>query len=44
MMMAIRKSPTESTAIAAKRTPKAVGGIIMERPPPPKIGPRDIDF
>ena len=39
---ATRSRPTSISAIAARRTPSADGGIIIARPPVPKIGPIDI--
>ena len=44
IMMAMRIFPTEISAIAPQSTARALGGIIMAKPPLPKIGPRLIGF
>ena len=43
-MIAIRKSPTEKSPIAASSTPSAEGGIMIARPPDPRMGPSVIGF
>ncbi len=43
-IIAIRSFPTDILARLARMTPTAVGGIMMARPPLPRMGPRVIGF
>ena len=42
--MAIKTPPIEISAMEAKKIAMPLGGIIMARPPLPRIGPKLIGF
>ena len=44
MTIPTRNRPTENSPKAARRTPRADGGIMIASPPEPRIGPNVIDL